>query len=651
MPDKAPDHIGNYQILREIGRGGMGVVYLAQDPGIDRQVALKMLPAELAADETTRQRFLREIDYLSTLEHPHIVPTYGVEINDDRPFLVMRYLPGGTLRERLAENGPARAGLWPMLRQIAAALDYAHGKGLVHRDVKPTNILFDASGNAYISDFGIAKAVNDNTRLTLTTSLTGTPEYMSPEQFQSLTVDGRADQYSLAIILYQALMGELPFQGDTFQLMYQHVYQRPPLVPAATRDVSPGLAAVVERALAKNPADRFDSVAAFIAAAENAPENAPNPAQTAAPAVAPAPAVDDFLDKAPVRIVTGAGGGPGRRPTAPKAEKAAAERRKRRVPLWVWPVAAAAVLGLLFIFTRGGDQPPAAAVLPTLDSTSLPAGSPLPAGLPADADAAFIRVVENGVETDSGWALPGDGAPLVIAGGIADMQLRLAEGSDLYLAPDTEVALARYGDGYRVQIDEGQVVYHAATAAPVYLGNRPGSWVLVQEPGALVGVISRGRPLEFVAHCLAGSCTLKGDLHDTPLPLVAGEAGRVGGSGLPESAGPADYGRFSGPAGVVSTAMATTTTTTTPTAATTPTTAPTATTTPTTRPTATRRPPATARPTATRRPPAAAPTTAPTAAPTAAPPTNTPEPPTVAPTEPPPDDPTPTEIVVPTIPG
>ena len=170
------------------------------------------------------------------------------------------------------------------------------------------------------------------------------------------------------------------------------------------------------------------------------------------------------------------------------------------------------IIGLLFMVLRNrGDDPAAAPSLPTMAlSTAAP-----PAALPAgSAGGETVRVIENGLE-GAGWTLPDDGAPVVIASGIGDMQLRFAAGSDLYLAPDTEVALARNDDGYRVQIDRGAIVFHSAAAAPVYIGNRIGSWVRVREPGALVGVTSRtDSTIEFVAHCLAGSCELKGDLSD-----------------------------------------------------------------------------------------------------------------------------------------
>lgn len=660
MPGKVPDRIGNYQIVRELGRGGMGVVYLAVDPAINRQIALKMLPNDLVADETTQKRFLREIEFLSTLEHPHIVPTYGMEISDERPFLVMRYLPGGTLRERLAARSLSRPALWQMLYQVAQALDYAHGKGLVHRDVKPTNILFDDSGNAYISDFGIAKAINSNTRLTLTASLTGTPEYMSPEQFQSLTVDGRADQYSLAIILYEALAGKLPFQGDTFQLMYQHVYERPPSIVTATDELSSDLAVVVERALAKDPADRFASVTAFITAAEgaskkttgriptlqdNVPKRITNHVIERVPSLTDSPsdiipddpiAKDDFLVKVPVVVVTGAGGkvkssrfkilrtqhsGP-----EPRENAGRRQQKKFRTTTWPWlaAVGTLSLFGLLFIISQTNRGQASEAPL-ELTLVSGATSQPVVAVSSVTIDSEIVTLIQNDIQTDKSWLLTGGDLSTVVTSEDEPMRLRFVGGSELYIPPQTEVSLTRIEDGYLLRINSGKLVLHSFGGATMYVGNRLGSWVRIVEQGTLVGIISRAdQSLEFIAHCFVGSCDLKGDLYDTPMQLMAGEAGRVGGSGVPESIGPADYAQFTSLA-----AIAPIPTIESPTSTATPTVTNEPSATATTRALATKRPanidPAPLA-TSTNQPPA------PPATPTIAPPTNTPERPRPEPT-------------------
>jgi serine/threonine-protein kinase len=181
-----PTFIGPCEISREIGRGGMGIVYLARDPAISREIGLEVLPADLVVDEATRAKFEREISVFARLEHPHIAPTYGVGLSGRMPFLAMRYLPGGSLENAFDDDTFTDSNLWRAMYQVARALDYAHDEGLVHRDIKPSNILFDDSHNAFVFDFGIAKLVNSASSLTTATSVTSTPTYMSPEQFQKL---------------------------------------------------------------------------------------------------------------------------------------------------------------------------------------------------------------------------------------------------------------------------------------------------------------------------------------------------------------------------------------------------------------------------------------------------------------------------------
>ena len=218
-----------YQLLDVLGQGGMAVVYRAYDTRLQREIALKLLAAHLITESAFYQRFEREARIVATLEHPSIVPIYDFGIDDNRqPYLVMRLLRGGTLRDRRARGELNGADLWPPMRQVAAALDYAHSLNIVHRDIKPVNILFDEKGNAYVSDFGIAK-VRDTTTSDLTgNNVLGTPAYMSPEQFDVIQVDGRCDQYSLAVVLFEALTGRLPFAGKTPNvLMNQHLNEAP----------------------------------------------------------------------------------------------------------------------------------------------------------------------------------------------------------------------------------------------------------------------------------------------------------------------------------------------------------------------------------------------------------------------------------------
>ena len=192
--------IGRYELRGELGQGGMATVYRAYDAMLNREVALKVMAGHLSTDVSFQRRFEREARVIATLEHPNIVPVYDYGTTaQGQPYLVMRLLRGGTLYDRLVEGKVTQQQLWAILRQVASALDYAHDRDIVHRDIKPVNVLFDEKGNAYVSDFGIAKVRDATTNLT-GNAIVGTAAYMSPEQFMGATVNGRSDQYSLAVV-------------------------------------------------------------------------------------------------------------------------------------------------------------------------------------------------------------------------------------------------------------------------------------------------------------------------------------------------------------------------------------------------------------------------------------------------------------------
>jgi len=251
--------LGRYFLEREIGRGGMGIVYLAHEVRLDRPVALKLLTPELATQPALRERFLREARTAAKLSHPNVVPIHVVDEVEDFVFFVMMYVEGETLGERVQGRGPLPASeAIRILREVAWALAYAHGQGVVHRDVKPANILIEAgSGRALVMDFGIAH-VNEGAGLTTTGEVLGTAEYMSPEQASGEAVDGRSDLYSLGVLGHYMLSGQLPFQGTTVAatLAKQITQECPPLA-----SVAPGLprhlTQSIDRCLAKDPSDRF----------------------------------------------------------------------------------------------------------------------------------------------------------------------------------------------------------------------------------------------------------------------------------------------------------------------------------------------------------------------------------------------------------
>jgi len=246
---------GRYSLERELGRGGMGIVFLARDVALDRPVAIKLLPPAMAAQPPLRERFLREARTAAKLSHPNIVPIHAVEESGDLVFFVMAYLEGQTVGERIRARGP----LVPreaarMLREVAWALGYAHGRGVVHRDIKPDNIMIEGgSGRAVVMDFGIAAAGDAEAGEVL-----GTAQYVSPEQASGETVDGRSDIYSLGVVGFVALSGRLPFDApDTAGLLAMHITKPAPPLAAIAAGVPGRLARIVDRCLAKNPADRF----------------------------------------------------------------------------------------------------------------------------------------------------------------------------------------------------------------------------------------------------------------------------------------------------------------------------------------------------------------------------------------------------------
>ncbi len=203
-----PKTIGRYRIKAELGRGGMSTVYLAHDPHFDRDVAVKLLPLELLHQSTFRLRFEREAKIVAALDHPAIVPVYDFGEEKGQPFLVMRFMAGGSLSDRLKQGALSIKETAVIMSRLAPALDEVHTHGVIHRDLKPSNILFDQQMQPYISDFGTAKLLHAHTQLTDTGSAVGTPAYMSPEQIHGDTeLDGRSDIYSLGVILFEMLSG------------------------------------------------------------------------------------------------------------------------------------------------------------------------------------------------------------------------------------------------------------------------------------------------------------------------------------------------------------------------------------------------------------------------------------------------------------
>lgn len=251
-----PD-IPGYRLHRELGRGGMASVYLATQISLEREVALKVMASALAADRSFSERFLREARTVAQLQHPAIVPVYDMGVAGHLHFLAMEYLPAGDLKRRLRDGTLATTEVATVLRQIALALDYAHGKGFVHRDVKPENILFRDDGSAVLSDFGIARAMHGGTRMTGTGLSLGTPHYMSPEQALGHEIDGRSDLYSLGVVLHEMLTGAQPYTAqDSLAVIFRHVNEPIPRLP---RELASTWQAMLDRLMAKDPGQRYQT--------------------------------------------------------------------------------------------------------------------------------------------------------------------------------------------------------------------------------------------------------------------------------------------------------------------------------------------------------------------------------------------------------
>ena len=256
---------GPYRIVEPLGRGGMASVYRAYEPKLDRYVALKVLPREFLHDPTFAERFRREAQVVARLEHPNIIPIYAYDIeeNDGIPWMAMRLITSGSLAELIRRERLPLARSVAILRGVADALDYAHAKGVVHRDVKPQNVLLDEASRVYLADFGIAKMFEATGGLTASGMITGTPQYMAPEQATGLKIGPPADVYALGIVAYEMFTGKVPFAADTpVAVLMKHVQEPLPLPPP---DVVPEpLLRALLRATTKKPEDRWPSAGAFV---------------------------------------------------------------------------------------------------------------------------------------------------------------------------------------------------------------------------------------------------------------------------------------------------------------------------------------------------------------------------------------------------
>jgi hypothetical protein len=337
---------GRYELLELIGSGGMSAVWKAHDRMLDRTVAIKILHDQFATDEEYVERFRREARSVAQLSHPNIVTVIDRGEEDGRQYIVFECVEGENLKQLIERTGrlPVRDAL-EMAVQMGRALGFAHSRGLVHRDVKPQNVLLNEDGQAKMTDFGIARSV-DVQGVTITGTVLGTSEYIAPEQARGQRVDSLTDVYSLGVVLYELLTGSVPFQGENFvAIALRHVNEEPPSVFERRPDVPPRVAMAVERAMAKRPEDRFGSMDEFVAELEDELADL-DPASEQATMISRRPAT-----------------------AAPRRRPERRRRRRRRGILWpiaavlvVLAIAALAAFGAMAL--RDGDGSPSAANTP-----------------------------------------------------------------------------------------------------------------------------------------------------------------------------------------------------------------------------------------------------------------------------------------------
>lgn len=347
---------GRYTVQRLLGAGGMGAVFLADDLTLERAVAIKVLPPDMSRDESVVARFHREAKTAAKLDHPNIIPIHRVESESGLHYFVMKFVTGRPLDAILAAGEPLPIPFAiRLLTEAAAALGHAHARGVVHRDVKPANIMLGADDQVVLTDFGISKVGELTSQLTQTGMIIGTPHYMSPEQATGRAVDGRADQYSLAVLGHQLFTGKLLFSGDSAHtVIYRHVSEQPPRVASLRPDVPAAVDAALDRALRKEPDERFATMEEFARALRGEGVGA-----------APARPTTRALNAATVRMTQ----------PPPRARRS----RRPAVIAAVAVILAAGALGASKLLGRSGEAPPAAAA--EVAASPPPSAPPNPATL------------------------------------------------------------------------------------------------------------------------------------------------------------------------------------------------------------------------------------------------------------------------------
>ena len=496
MSDLTGRIIGSYEILDEIGHGGMAVVYRAAQPSIGREVAIKILPAYFLQDRTLAERFAREVQIIASLQHPHILPVYDFGEEDDLSYIVMAYMTGGTLADRIRrEGGLPLSKVLRLVEQIASGLDFAHEKGIIHRDFKPSNVLLDEKGNVYLADFGIAKVAKGTAELT-GSGVVGTPAYMAPELSQKGGLSPLVDVYALGATLYELLTGQHPYRANTpIGLIMAHISEPIPDIRRFRPDLLDVVQQVVEHAMAKDPSQRTQSPKALAAELKAVVEKvekdedqdtARMPKTSALPAPPAEPMPEPILAPAPL-------------PAYPQVDSRAyassgsvrvpRPRKRRRGRPWIWVggmvIAAGVVIGGLVVVlmlwgmseywpweASGSRSPEPVAVASPLEPTGMPT-----------VDVGVVPGPTATATNESDPDCPGALAPRLEVGGRARVSLS-EEPSSLWAEPNKEPEIATLGPGTEFEVLRGPV---CVVAREGHLN----TW-LVRVSGGIAGWISEG---------------------------------------------------------------------------------------------------------------------------------------------------------------
>jgi len=405
--------LGPYQIIEQIGEGGMATVYKAYQPSMDRNVAIKVLPSQLADSAEFTKRFQQEARIIAKLEHPHILPVFDYGESEGITYLVMRYLDAGTLGEKMQKECPLPlAEIDRLFTQLAEALGYAHSYGIIHRDLKPSNALIDSQGNLFLTDFGIAKMLESaSPRLTQTDAIMGTPAYISPEQAQATKVNQRSDIYSLGIILYEMVTGRVPFIAETpLAVILKHVSDPLPKPSVLKLDVPEAIEKVVLRALEKQPSDRYATVDEFLSAWKRALDESK---------MASRPATDTIAAQAAPEIMLT--NQPNETPVSNAQQSVPTPKTTSNSRGWIGWVAGCFIILCLFLVVGGGayylyssgvfaSTPPTQTPAPTQTQAPAPTDEPRPTDIPQATEAVDPAptgeiILDDDFSDDSIWGL------------------------------------------------------------------------------------------------------------------------------------------------------------------------------------------------------------------------------------------------------